>query len=429
MKKKLLTLSVAAVMTVSMAMPALADDAVVGGAALGNVATVTAGSVEAVKNVFTDVAAADYFYQPVLWAVEKKITTGATPTTFEPHENCTKAQILTFLYRAAGEPAVGQTNPFKDISEKDYFYKAALWAAENKLVDGEEFLPQTACTRAAAVEYIWKQAGSKQAKASAGFTDVDGEVAKAADWAKEAGVTTGATATTFEPQNICTRAQIASFLYRAFADADKAAADDTKADTKKEDNKTGGSSSGGSSSGSSSSKKDDTTTEETGKLMVSPAFITVKVAPVDTGIGGVAGTLQQGQEFTLMSESNGWALIKGFDTSNPEKIGFVPLSLLNGEAAKDDTKDDTKVDDSADSSTDDSKTEDTTEKVMTADTMLTVYVAPVDSLLTGVGGIAGTVAEGHEFIIISESNGWATIKGYDDADLNKIGFVPLSRIQ
>lgn len=217
--KKLLTISLAAVMSLGLALPALADDAAPALTDGVDVSTAVPGGQTEAVNPFTDVAATDYFYEPVLWAVAQNITTGATPTTFEPNTDCTKAQILTFLYRAAGEPEVTLTaNPFTDVPEDEYYYKAALWAAENGLVEGEEFLGGDLCTRAAAVEYIWKQAGKPAATASAGFTDVSGDLAAAADWAKEAGVTTGATETTFEPTAICTRGQIAAFLYRAFAE-------------------------------------------------------------------------------------------------------------------------------------------------------------------------------------------------------------------
>jgi uncharacterized repeat protein (TIGR02543 family) len=169
-----------------------------------------------VENPFTDVASDAYYIDPVLWAVSKNITTGTTDTTFSPDKTCTRAQIITFLWRAADEPEPTGSNPFTDVAEGEFYYKAAVWAAEQGIVSGTEFAPNDPCTRAMAVEFIWLSKDAPSA-AQADFTDVsaDASYAKAVDWALETGVTTGTTDTTFSPEKTCTRAQIVTFLYRA----------------------------------------------------------------------------------------------------------------------------------------------------------------------------------------------------------------------
>lgn len=174
---------------------------------------------------FADVPATAYYKDSVSWAVEKGITNGTTATTFSPDNTCTRAQILTFLWRAAGSPALkNHAGEFVDVKETDYFYTAAHWAVENNIIalNGNRFDPSTPCTRAATVEYIWKYAGAPAAEGAA-FTDVaaNTELATAVSWAVKNGVTKGTTTTTFSPANTCTRAQIVTFLYRAFADGNK----------------------------------------------------------------------------------------------------------------------------------------------------------------------------------------------------------------
>lgn len=177
-----------------------------------------------VSNVggFNDVLETDYFAASVLWAVENSVTSGTTSTTFSPDDTCTTAQILTFLWRAKGSPEpTSKTSTFTDIKESDYFYKAALWAKENNIIskDSTAFNGNTPCTRSMAVLYIWRAAGFPAAEKTSSFTDVAATTlyAPAVDWAVEAGVTSGTSATTFSPDMTCTRAQIVTFLYRAFA--------------------------------------------------------------------------------------------------------------------------------------------------------------------------------------------------------------------
>lgn len=172
----------------------------------------------AVTNPFTDVAESSPYYQGILWAVEKGITTGRTETTFVPGENCSEANILTFLWRAEGSPAAETTeNPFGEaVSADAYYYGAALWAFEKGMID-ENFAPNTPCTRSQAVRFMWIDAGSPTDVAASSFTDVaaDASYAAAVNWAVDRGVTNGTTATTFSPDNVCTRGQIVTFLYRA----------------------------------------------------------------------------------------------------------------------------------------------------------------------------------------------------------------------
>ena len=136
--------------------------------------------------------------------------------------SCTTAQILTFLWRSQGSPEpTSKTNTFTDIKESDYFYKAALWARENNIVsrDSTAFNGNTPCTRSSAVLYTWRAAGFPAAEKSSSFTDVAATTiyAPAVDWAVEQGVTSGTSKTTFSPDTTCTRAQIVTFLYRAFS--------------------------------------------------------------------------------------------------------------------------------------------------------------------------------------------------------------------
>ncbi|MBM6977345.1 lectin-like protein [Intestinimonas butyriciproducens] len=164
---------------------------------------------------FTDVSNADYFAPYVSWAVKNGITTGTSANTFSPYTTCTVAQIVTFLWRAEGAPTQQIVNPFGDVSEQDYFYQPALWAYQNGLVSGNRFAGDRPCTRAMTVMYLWILAGKPSAGGSP-FSDVpnNADYAQAVAWAVNQGVTTGTSATTFSPNQTCTRAQIVTFLYR-----------------------------------------------------------------------------------------------------------------------------------------------------------------------------------------------------------------------
>ena len=170
------------------------------------------------KPAFTDVPATSPFAPAIAWAVEQGITNGTTPTSFSPGTTCSTGHILTFLWRANGSPEPTIENPYKD-EIPNAFKKAAIWAHEKGLVSGDTFGSAVPCTRAASVTYMWKLAGGPEAKA-ASFKDVaaTSDYAKAISWAVEKGVTKGTgDGTTFSPENICTRGQIVTFLYRAYA--------------------------------------------------------------------------------------------------------------------------------------------------------------------------------------------------------------------
>lgn len=166
---------------------------------------------------FGDVFENNYFAQPVVWAVEQGITSGKTGSAFAPGETCSQAQILTFLWRSQGSPEPEGAAELEGFTGSEYYYKAAQWAAERDMIENG-FDPDAPCTRAMAMTFMWKQAGSPQAGA-ASFTDVPGDAAyaPAVAWAVEKGITGGTTPTTFAPEQTCTRGQIVTFLYRAFA--------------------------------------------------------------------------------------------------------------------------------------------------------------------------------------------------------------------
>jgi hypothetical protein len=185
--------------------------------------TTATGSAPA-QSAFTDIAQTDYWYDPVLWAVENGVTTGTSSTTFGPKETCIRAQIVTFLWRAAGSPEPKTTtNPFTDVKSGEYYYKAVLWAVENGVTTGTSsttFGPNESCDRGQTVTFLWRAMGSPAPKATTNpFTDAkSGQYyTDAVLWAVENGVTTGTSSTTFGPSQTCIRGQIVTFLYRVYA--------------------------------------------------------------------------------------------------------------------------------------------------------------------------------------------------------------------
>lgn len=171
---------------------------------------------------FTDVLASAYYYDAVYWAVENGVTNGTSASTFSPNASCTRAQMVTFLWRAAGSPEPESTvNPFTDVSASAYYYDAVLWAVEQGITNGTSattFGPDTTVTRGQTVTFLWRYDGSTAASGS-GFADVasDAYYADAVAWAASEGITSGTSATTFSPNNDCTRGQIVTFLYRYMA--------------------------------------------------------------------------------------------------------------------------------------------------------------------------------------------------------------------
>lgn len=167
---------------------------------------------------FDDVLPGVYCFDAVLWAVEKGVTNGTTDATFSPGNTCTTANIITFLWRANGSPAPSGANPFSDVPSGSYYEKAAVWAYEKGLVSGKSFNGSSDCTRAATMKYLWILAGRPTSRQPP-FADVapDADYAQAISWAVAKGVTNGTSETTFSPDNACTRGQIATFLYRHYA--------------------------------------------------------------------------------------------------------------------------------------------------------------------------------------------------------------------
>ena len=174
-------------------------------------------------SVFTDVKEGSYYVDAVNWAVDKKVTSGKTETTFAPNDSCTRAQAVTFLWRAAGSPEpTASEMTFTNVKADSYYYKAVLWAVENKITSGMSdtlFAPDATCSRSQIVTFLYRMQNSPESKAENPFTDVkaDAYYANAVLWAVENGVTTGASATTFDPAGDCTRGQIVTFLYRCLS--------------------------------------------------------------------------------------------------------------------------------------------------------------------------------------------------------------------
>ena len=191
--------------------------------------TMPAGKVEvkatfmednSVLNFFYDVPNGAYFYEAVKWAVENGITTGVGNDLFAPEQPCTRAQIVTFLWRAAGSPEPKTASSFTDVSASAYYAKAVAWAIENGITNGmteTTFAPNATCTRGQSVTFLHR-ALKGTASGNANFTDVksDAFYADAINWAVANNVTNGTSNTTFSPNADCTRAEIVTFLYRAY---------------------------------------------------------------------------------------------------------------------------------------------------------------------------------------------------------------------
>ena len=172
---------------------------------------------------FNDVSTGVYYYNAVKWAVENGITSGTSATTFSPNASCTRAQMVTFLWRANGSPKATGANPFTDVQAGSYYYDAVLWAVEKGITSGTSattFAPNATVTRGQTVAFLHRANGSPAASGNSPFTDVASSAyyAAAVQWAVAEGVTSGTSATTFAPAAPCTRAQIVTFLYRDMAE-------------------------------------------------------------------------------------------------------------------------------------------------------------------------------------------------------------------
>ena len=176
---------------------------------------------------FDDISSDDYFYDAVVWAVERGVTTGTGPNTFSPYRPCTRAEVVTLLWRALGldEGSVRSThNPFADVDDGDYFRDAVLWAAEYGITTGtneRHFSPDKACTRGEVVTFLWRSHFPMEVVMDEGsFRDVNAwdYYYLPVNWAVKEGITTGTGEGTFSPDMVCTRSQVVTFLYRYFGD-------------------------------------------------------------------------------------------------------------------------------------------------------------------------------------------------------------------
>ena len=169
--------------------------------------------------VFVDVAEGSYYEEAIDWAVEKGITNGVSSNMFAPNDPCTRAQIVTFLWRAAGSPAPKSISSFTDVPADAFYAKAVAWAVENGITSGtgeSKFSPNATCTRAQAVTFLYRASGSPAVSGSAEFSDVSATAfyADAVAWAAKKGITTGIGGGLFGADNDCTRGQIVTFLWR-----------------------------------------------------------------------------------------------------------------------------------------------------------------------------------------------------------------------
>ena len=175
--------------------------------------------------VFEDVPEDAYYKDAVDWAIEKGITSGTSPTTFSPKKICTRGEIMTFLWAAAGHPTVEVENPFEDVKEGKFYYNAVLWAYATEITSGTTpttFSPKKECTRAEAVTFLWIYASRPIVEIENPFEDVSESkyYYHAVLWAYANGITSGTSETTFGPKEPCTRAHIITFLYKALAEAE-----------------------------------------------------------------------------------------------------------------------------------------------------------------------------------------------------------------
>lgn len=180
---------------------------------------------------FSDVDEGLYYAVPIAWAVETGITTGTGENTFSPDALCTRRQIITFLWRAAGSPEPeSMESPYEDVTSdmNADFYRAILWAGETGIIRSDnlnagKFAPGAPCTRATTVSFLWRYAGEPAAGSAVAFTDVapESDYAQAVAWAVEAGITEGTADNTFSPGEVCTRGQIVTFLYRCMNEANE----------------------------------------------------------------------------------------------------------------------------------------------------------------------------------------------------------------
>ena len=175
------------------------------------------------KTIFDDVVPGSFYEEPVAWALKGGITSGISANLFGSNNDCNRAQVVTFLWRTAGQPEpVNTHNPFVDVNESDFFYKPVLWAVEKGITNGQDathFGPNVSCNRAQVVTFLWRAQNSPAASAANSFADVEAGAWYEApiNWAVENTITSGLSATQFGVNTVCNRAQIVTFLYRTFS--------------------------------------------------------------------------------------------------------------------------------------------------------------------------------------------------------------------
>lgn len=202
-----------------------ADGAEVPASGIAGSAVQAVGGQNASDIRFEDVGPNEYYSDAVAWAVSEKITSGISTTRFGPNQFCTRGQIVTFLWRAAGEPAPKTNrNPFIDVKPSDYFYTPVMWAVENNITSGTDtfhFSPSRPCTRGQAMTFLWRANGKPVPQIQNHFIDVSSGsyYSSAVSWAVEHDVTSGVSSTHFAPESRCTRGQIVTFLYRSHINA------------------------------------------------------------------------------------------------------------------------------------------------------------------------------------------------------------------
>ncbi len=169
---------------------------------------------------FADVRSTDYFAEAVRWAVENSVAAGVSSGIFAPNNSCTRAEVVTFMWRAAGSPSSGTYSGFSDVPSGRYYAEAVTWAVNNGIASGTDsrhFSPDRTCTRAEAVSLLWRSAGRPYAGYSGRFSDVSAGAyyASAVSWAVQNNVTSGTSPSSFSPDRTCTRAEIVTLLYRS----------------------------------------------------------------------------------------------------------------------------------------------------------------------------------------------------------------------
>lgn len=174
---------------------------------------------------FADVPDGEWFADAVRWAVLQGVASGTEDGSFSPDASCSIGEALTFLWRASGQPEPAAANPFSDVSESDFYYKPALWAYETGLASGGELQPDAPCTRLLMVTYLWQASGMPRHEAAFRFCDLSPwlDCAPAVSWAVDMNIAAGTgDGSTFSPDEVCSRAQVVTFLYRALAGSEPA---------------------------------------------------------------------------------------------------------------------------------------------------------------------------------------------------------------